>query len=333
MPATSCQRRRNSSSRSRTESSAANPSTLLLAAVECILGGQHVVWIDFEDPNESTVLLRLRALGLVDSDILERFHYYSPQAAADEIPVELVALLVEEVGASLVVVDSVGEAFGLEGINEASDEEVGEWIRRVGRRLADTGAAVVLVDHSTKANDNPLHPSGSKRKRAAITGASYYVQAKDAISKEAGGMLLVTCAKDRHGNHRAGNVVANVQFTVPALGQIAACVNVPASAAERDTSRHLAMAREVVAVVKSAGVPMSQRQILQELTGNREARKAAIAYAIQAGAITIEDGKGNTTLHVYVRDLDATDGRPAAAGIPWAELLDIAASAHRTEGL
>ena len=74
---------------------------------------------------------------------------------------------------TLAVVDSLGEAFGLEGIDENHDVEVAPWLRRVARRLADAGLSVLLLDHSTKSADNPRRPSGSKRKRAAITGASY----------------------------------------------------------------------------------------------------------------------------------------------------------------
>src|SRR5690606_34602190 len=144
----------------------------------------------------------------------ERFHYLSPGVEADEHAVGMVVDLVESVGASLVVIDSVGEAFGLEGLNENNDNEVAPWLRRVARRLADTGAAVGLVDHSTKSSENPLFPSGSKRKRAAITGAQYLVEATRPLTKEHGGQLRLTCGKDRHGNYRRGEAAAVLDFTV-----------------------------------------------------------------------------------------------------------------------
>src|SRR5262249_38605705 len=120
---------------------------------------------------------------------------------------------IEADGVSLVVIDTIGEAFGLEGIDENADVEVGRWLRRVVRRLVDAGAGVLVIDHITKSGDNPLHPSGSKRKRAAITGASYLVEAPVPLTRERGGRLRLICAKDRHGNFVRGEEVAVIDFT------------------------------------------------------------------------------------------------------------------------
>src|ERR687898_486158 len=85
---------------------------------------------------------------------------------------------------------------GLEGVDEDRDVQVGPWLRRVARRLADsTGAGVIIIDHSTKAKDNPLFPSGSKRKRAAITGASYHVEAVAPRSAESADEKLRVIAR------------------------------------------------------------------------------------------------------------------------------------------
>lgn len=176
---------------------------------ECARRGRRTLYVDLEDTAES-VTARLGLLGLDAGEIVASLVYVRPQVPLDDDAVAHLCRIVGDAGVDVVVIDSLGEAFGLEGINEDRDAEVGPWLRRVARRLAETGAAVVLVDHSTKAADNPLHPSGSKRKRAAITGASYLVEASPPLVKGAGGRLRLTCAKDRHGTHRRGDVVAEL---------------------------------------------------------------------------------------------------------------------------
>jgi hypothetical protein len=110
------------------------------------------------------------------------------------------------------VLDSLGEAFSLDGINENIDAEVAPWLRRVIRRIVGTGATVIVIDHTINnaEGDNALRPSGSKRKRAAITGSLYRVDATIPLNKGEGGELKLTCAKDRHGNYRRGETVATI---------------------------------------------------------------------------------------------------------------------------
>jgi hypothetical protein len=121
----------------------------------------------------------------------------NPETAASPNAVRAVLDLIAEHQPTLVVLDSVGAAFGLEGINEDRDNEVGPWLERVPKVLAKAGPAVLPIDHSTKAGDNPLHPSGSKRNRAAVTGASYLAEVLIPFDKDNPGSIALICAKDR----------------------------------------------------------------------------------------------------------------------------------------
>ena len=90
------------------------------------------------------------------------------------------------------ILDSLGEAFALEGLNENADVEVAPWLRRVCRRIiTDTGAGITLVDHGTKAAEKPLDPSGSKRKKAAITGTAWLMTTGTPFTKADGGRAAV----------------------------------------------------------------------------------------------------------------------------------------------
>jgi hypothetical protein len=266
----------------------------LYAVVEQLRRGHAVVLVDLED-NPTSIIARLRLLGATNTEIVERLVYVRPTSPFGLIEIEHLALIVEERRPSLVIVDSLGEAFGLDGIDENSDAEVGPWLRRVARRIAELGPAVWAVDHSTKANDNKLFPSGSKRKRAAITGASYLVEATTPLVAGKGGRLRITCAKDRHGTYRRGEHVADLVMTVDPLGtrvklytpdldgetepvhELAVRAAVKAALAEgrpvSGTALVAAMKIKAAKDTKWAGVDLAtSRGLLHETAGPRRAR-------------------------------------------------------------
>jgi hypothetical protein len=286
----------------------------LVAAAQQIRAGKHVVWIDLEDPNEATIVGRLLLLGLTAEQIRDHFHYINPKTAPNPSALALVHDVINTTSATLVVVDSLGEAFGLDGINEDKDNEVGPWIRTVLRPLADTGAAVVVIDHSTKAADNPMHPSGSKRKRAAITGASYLVTAPKPLDREHGGRLALTCAKDRHGHYRRGLVVANVEMAVYPDDGMTWHVWPPASTESERGAVDLFTARAAVVAVKNyideTGEPPSGRVLQQamKVKASTDAKRAGIEAAVDLGCLRVENGPRGARLYRYVRDVDVKNG-------------------------
>ncbi len=279
---------------------------MALAAAQEMNAKRHVGWVDLEDPDPTTLIERERMLGVKDATIAERLHYYAPREPfSDEAVTELVREAAEH-DISLLVIDSLGEAFSLNGVNEDRDNEVGPFLRRYMRPLADAGPAVVTVDHSTKANDNSLHPSGSKRKRAAIQGASYLIEAPKPLTREHGGRLRLICAKDRHGNYRRGATVATIDMHIYEDGGVSVQVW-PPEIDDRDTpdAKLFAVARAAVRAAKEAGRPLSQRQLLEliNVKGSSDLKRAGIETAVQLDGLRIEPGKRNAELHHYVKDL------------------------------
>lgn len=285
----------------------------LEAARQEILNGNHVIWIDFEDADETTVIERFRARAVPAAIIVDRFHYINPDTSAGLVEVARVVDLCHRTGATLCVVDSIGEAFSLEGINEDKDPEVGPWIRRVLRAIADAGPAVLPIDHGTKAADNKLFPSGSKRKRAAISGAGYLIEASPPFSKDTPGFLKVICAKDRHGNYRRGDVVANIRVAPEPDGGVAISVHPPAPAkgeSEKKADDLVAASRRAVEVLKSHGEALSGAalEVKMELKMQAATKRVGVAEAERVGAIKVEPaGRGNAKLHTFVRDLTGAD--------------------------
>ena len=268
--------------------------------------GEHVAVIDLEEPTAHTWIERLRDLGVDDETIREQLHYYAPtEPFTDEAMSLLLADMIEH-GVTVVVVDSLGEAFGLEGIDENADREVAPWLRRVARRLADTGLCVLLIDHATKAAHNPLHPSGSKRKRAAITGASYLGEATSPRTRDGGGCLVLKCAKDRHGTYRRGETVAKIEFTpYPDGGMTVHVWPVRNDGPKRADAGIRAAARSAVKAAKELGYDTSQRQLItaMQIKASRDTKIAGIEYAISDGALRTTEGARRSVLHTYVRDL------------------------------
>lgn len=265
----------------------------------------RVVWVDVED-NPSTLIGRLVALGVDPEAIRARLTYIRPTDPCTDTALEHLVGIVEATVAELVVIDSVGEAFALEGINEDRDNEVGPWFRRVARRLADcdAGPVVLLIDHATKAQDNALHPSGSKRKRAAITGASYLVEAPVPLTRERGGLLRLTVAKDRHGNWRRGAVAAELSLDTFPDGSLMAHLREPSGPTSADGAA-LTVIPKVLAALESAG-DLSERALVAAVraagtkAGTSTIREA-VDLATIVGCLEVVPGPRGARIHRYRR--------------------------------
>lgn len=279
----------------------------LYAVDQQLRAGRTVMLVDAEDTARS-IVARLQIIGTPTEAIRERLLYIRPTDPFTQWNLDHLLELIGERGPSLVVLDSLGECFGLDGVNENHDAEVGPWLRRVARPIADAGPAVLLIDHTTKAADNPLHASGSKRKRAAVGGASYLLAAATALSAEKGGRLRVKCAKDRHGNFRTGEVVADLVLEVGLVGRR---FHLYAPTPSDDTTEIgvLLAARSAVAAAKQEGVPLSQAALvgLMAIKAKTEVKRGGIDLAVARGALKESKGGRNARMFEYVRDLDEPD--------------------------
>lgn len=231
------------------------------------------------------------------------------QSPKDPSGSEAIEVLLEQVddGVTLVVVDSIGEAFGLDGVNENNDNEVAPWIRRVLRPIAQAGPAVLSIDHSTNANDDPLRPSGSKRKRAAATGHHCAVELVEAFTKDKAGSVRLRCGKDRHGNYAHGQLVANITV-VPNDGNMAFEITAPAVVDnEPDKVLELAASKAVWAVHALHDGPVSQNQVItkmrERMKAGSETLRAGIEYATDRGYLIETKGERNARLFATAENI------------------------------
>lgn len=271
---------------------------LLAGMTQMIQQGHHVAWIHYEDPNPTTITQRLRMLGLTRQQTLQHFHYYDPQG--DPLNAAHIIELCQALNVRFVGLDSVGEALNASGVNEDSDAEVGPWISYGPRKIVNAGIGFCGVDHGTKNGTNELHPSGSKRKRAALTGMGLLVKSTNPPTKDSDGVMTITCAKDRHGNHRQTDVVgvAHLRHTNPLTDDISLTIDRPLSDADHKKVEHDKRLREVVRVVEDHP-GMTKTQVRTQLSGyTRRVQFEVINEAIEKGMIVAEmAGTQSETLH------------------------------------
>lgn len=196
----------------------AEPSTgkswvALLACLEVLEIGGAAMYLDYEDSGEG-IVGRLMGLGADPAAVTERFCYVQlqgPYGAAERLEIEA---KFGSLNPDLVVIDGVAEALTRDGFSEDKATEVVQWIEKVPRAFARTGAAVVMLDHVGKDKETRGRwARGSGAKLAAIDGAAYEIKIITGFSRHKAGSMRITIAKDRPGAvGEVGSVAAVCHF-------------------------------------------------------------------------------------------------------------------------
>ncbi|MGN6253361.1 MAG: AAA family ATPase [Marmoricola sp.] len=276
------------------DSTAGKTWTALVTAAQELEAGNTVAYVDLEDSAAGVVSRLVLDLGVDADAVAARLLYLHPDDRLTPAAAEGLARLLEAQRPSLVVVDSTGEALAVEGANPNADE-VARWFRQLPRLAVRCGAAVLLLDHATKAGDNDLWPIGSQRKRAAVTGAAYLQKVVVPFGKEQDGKAVLLCAKDRHGNYPLRRRVAALQVR-------GGCISLGdegggAGAEFRPTGTMERVSRQLEGVT----LPMSGRDVTAAVTGKKAVVAAALDALVREGYVRREAGPRNSQLHVSVR--------------------------------
>ena len=282
-----------------------------------VRSGRYVVYIDHEG-NPRGIVRRLLALGVTADEVAARFLYVQPETAFPEGGEALVTF-VRDFQPSLVVIDSTGEGLALHGANPNADEEVARWFQQVPRRLASLGPAIGLVDHGAKASGSELWPIGSQRKRAAITGAQFYVETLTEFSREKAGALRAICAKDRGGHFTVGQPVAVLHVTPEDDGRRRRALTAPNPEDRRPTpeARAEAAQRELasrIVALLADGQALSGNAIETALGGNRGAARAAVSRLVNEGTVSRFPGPKRAILHKLASTASEFACSPALIG-------------------
>lgn len=271
----------------------------IIAMAQELSRGKPVLFIDYED-NETGIVERLRALGTPDCVIGgPLFDYIHPDeplsdrgAAFDDLDDVLKKRY------TLIVIDSTGEAMGMEGLDPISNHDSNVFVRRLVRRCVATGACVILIDHVAKGKEGRGDWAiGAQHKKGMIRGASYIVENKKPFGRGISGELVLKVAKDTPGHVRGrtphGQPAARLVLTFDAgTGKGLYHFDVPQSPHQATLTKIEAYLRENPGATKTS---------LRSL-GNSDTIDLLIQTLIDEGAIHVQI-VGRTHSHFWSDDL------------------------------
>jgi AAA domain len=280
----------------------------LVLGVEEIRAGRGVVYIDFE-MGDRTMLERLRALGLEDEEIRERFAYLTPSEPMTDpqVLVDMGALLTER-QASLVIFDAFTGALEIHGCDPNSGVEVERFYRTVVGPLQTRGVAVVLLDHPTKAKETRGKFSiGSERKIAACDVHLGFEIVRP-FGRGRDGLAKLTTHKDRPG-YLARPKAAELELSSdPDTGLISWEIRPAEHSDDQHPFRptHL-MEKVSLYVGAQLAEPPSRNRVEENVTGKRDFVRLAIDTLLAEGYLAEEDGLRNARLLRFVKPYREAD--------------------------
>lgn len=280
------------------ESGCGKTWTALVACSQEMERGNSVVYIDLEDTPDGVLERLLGSLGVPADVLASQFLYLHPQEKPTPAEMTRLRNALQAAQPSLVVFDSTGEGLAMNGANPNADGEVAEWFRQVVRPLAECGAAVVLLDHITKAADNDLWPIGSQRKRAAVTGAAYLQKTARPFAQGQDGYAKLLCAKDRHGNYPIRKHVASLSVTCDVWGLDPGLQD---GSGGQGPFRPTGLMEAVSRFLEGSDRQPSQNEIEQAIKGKHSAVREALRALIAEGYVATTTGPNRSTLHNSVR--------------------------------
>ncbi len=279
----------------------------LLAVVQELTTGRHVLYLDFEDTPES-ILGRLLNLGAARDDLLGFFTYLRPGEHLDLAAGHRLEKLLDHLRPSLVVIDGVTEAMSLEGLDLLDNMDVSTWLARLPRRIADLGPAVAMIDHVTKSAENRgRHAIGAQHKLAGIDGVAYNIDAIRPLAhvapgslREITGISKITIAKDRPGAVR-GYSVANkhagtLELTAYPDGGITGRI-MPATATPEGGFRPTGIMEKITATLERAGTPLTKNALYGAVRGKEKTIALALELLVAEGYVALEEGPRRSQIH------------------------------------
>lgn len=172
-------------------------------AVKLLSEGRTVAFFD-EEGGQEIIAEKLRSLGGKVSEVENLVYVPFPGKMWDDSDVAELMEFLGGVRPAMVLWDSSAAFLARAGLDENSAPAVTNWWARVLIPLArELRAAVVVIDHDTKASEQSRYARGSGAKLATLD-VQYKVEIKQAFSRDRDGLLRVTVTKDRRGYlHRA----------------------------------------------------------------------------------------------------------------------------------
>lgn len=168
-------------------------------AVDLIRAGHKVMHVD-EEIGLGMLVDRLVSLGAEANNVTENYLYYEfPALSTDDEDVSALFRVVAREKPVLIIMDSAADLLRQAGLDEDDNIAVTGWIKDVLEPMANEyGAAVLVIDHVTKSNDNRKWARGAGAKKAKAK-AAWNVEKVHDFDKQTVGTVRLRKTKDTLG--------------------------------------------------------------------------------------------------------------------------------------
>lgn len=283
-------------------------------AVEVLAVGGSAIYLDYED-TPAGIVKRVLAAGASSSATAERFAYARPAGAHGPVERRALERLVDDLNPDVVIIDGMGESLTRNGFSEDKADDILRWFDLLPRPLAETGAAVLILDHVAKdPEQRGRWARGSGAKLGATDGATYQVKLARAFDRKRAGALRLIIAKDRPGGVGAiGDTAAVVTVEPHGDGERVMLRLDPDTVALPATDRHKPtnVMAQVCHEIENAAVPPTAKALEALVSARPVTVREAIARLIAEGYVS-ESTKRPKTLRV-IRTYHGPTSRPEPA--------------------
>ncbi|MET8401419.1 AAA family ATPase [Streptomyces sp900116325] len=292
------------------ESEAGKTWFALIACLQEINDGNHVLYLDFED-DAGGVVGRLLCLGAHPATVLEFFHYVRPENSPSDIDlIDLAAVL--ETSPTLAIVDGVTEGMSLFGLELKDNTDIAKFGRVLLRPLMNAGAAVVTLDHVVKSTENRGRYSiGGVHKLNGLNGVMYMLENRRPFGIGLTGKSTIRVAKDRpaqirknglphsSGMHWYADLVVKSESAEFAEAHLYAPTvrDEEDREADEDQKRVNKLSAKVIDALAGAPTPLTGKGIEDRVSGRAVDVRRAVAALVDAGRIVAEPGARGAILH------------------------------------
>jgi hypothetical protein len=314
------------------ESEAGKSWVALISCLTEINRGNHVVYMDFEDSEEG-VVGRMLLIGANPQDIAERFHYVRPGTTPTPAALKAFIARIGDLGPTLIVVDGVTEAMVMLGLELKENTEIAKFGRMLLRPLADTGAAVVPLDHVVKNNESRgRYALGGVHKLNAVDGVQYMLEAVRPFGVNTEGRSRLRIAKDRPAQirrhalpggrnpmHWFADLVIRSEGDSFAEAHLYPPIERTEEPADRSADEEKAAQQEkeirdreevVLHILGKAKEPLSKNALEELISGRASVTRRALTRLVHAGRVKAERGGRGAVLHSIA---EAPETAPADA--------------------
>lgn len=178
-----------------------------LACTEEMQAGNNILILDFEDTVENVAMrclaMRIEGRGTDKPMLIEHLGYIAPDTMLGEAERDEFYGALDRLQPTVIVVDGVNAAMTLLGLELEKNRDCTQFFQLILKPLAQTGAAVITVDHVTKAKEGRgNYAIGAQAKRAMTDGAMIGVSVVDTFGRGRLGKIETVVLKDKPGGVR-----------------------------------------------------------------------------------------------------------------------------------